>query len=110
MIVSFRPHWVCHDYNSFGEAVMYCCWISWATLRLSERTVALMRAKSSGVTTCPIASGFRRLSKDHPCGDQFGEHRVLLCASGLTQESFASPFAHLITVRRSGLAHEDCHF
>ena len=52
-----------HDYNSFGVALVYCCWISWATLRLSERTVALMRVKSSGVTTCPIASGLSRLSR-----------------------------------------------
>src|SRR5665213_2081856 len=52
-----------HADYSFGTVAVYCCWISWATLRLSERTEALIRVKSSGVTTCPIASGFKRFRR-----------------------------------------------
>jgi hypothetical protein len=65
-----------HDYNSFGEAEIYCCRISCATLRLSERTVALTRLKSSGVITAPHGQGLLQVEQNHPSSNESCEERV----------------------------------
>ena len=62
MMVSFRPHWFamsgllrCGRYVLLLDLLRH--------FLLSLRTVALIRAKSSGVTCCPMASGFRRFRR-----------------------------------------------